>query len=181
MADLVKIAPCGHKSCIRYTKCRAPKQREWYFREHEKNKEKLRQYRIKNRGKMRLDGIRWYHQNRSKILKERILYRRENKERFSKYRQQIKLECFNYYSNGKIRCNCCGEKRLEFLTIDHINNDGHILRKIEGIQGNTIYHWLKKRSYPIGYQVLCMNCNWGKRLRGICPHKIMESDVLLQT
>jgi hypothetical protein len=28
------------------------------------------------------------------------------------------------YSNGVFRCACCGESRFEFLTLDHVNNDG---------------------------------------------------------
>lgn len=69
-------------------------------------------------------------------------------------------------------CNCCGESELLFLTIDHINNDGHLQRRAPGQSShNNIYGWLVRNSFPSGFQVLCMNCNHGKhRNGGTCPH-----------
>lgn len=91
-------------------------------------------------------------------------------------RKKLKSEIFFIYSKGKMECNCCGVKGLNFLTIDHINNDGNKhrdeLRKNKGSYGNSIYRWLKKNNYPKGFQVLCWNCNCGKMINnGICPHK----------
>jgi len=68
-------------------------------------------------------------------------------------------------------CACCGETEPKFLTIDHINNDGHLHRK-QGNGATNLYNHLKARKFPPGFQVLCMNCNFGKaRNGGICPHK----------
>jgi hypothetical protein len=74
-----------------------------------------------------------------------------------------------YYSNGTMRCACtnCPETNSNFLTIDHINNDGYEHRKLAG---PNIAQWLRRNDYPEGFQVLCMNCNWGKKFTGICPH-----------
>lgn len=33
-----------------------------------------------------------------------------------------------------------------------------------------LYSDLRKRGFPAGYQVLCANCNWSKRLKGKCAH-----------
>lgn len=68
---------------------------------------------------------------------------------------------------------------MAFLSLDHIHNNGAAERRqISGAAksaGMLFYGWLKKRGYPPGYQVLCMNCNFGKRMNGgVCPHK--ESD-----
>ncbi len=57
----------------------------------------------------------------------------------------------------------CGEKRLACLSIDHINNGGRQQRKELGTGGEKLYHWLKRNNYPLGYQTLCMNCQWFKR------------------
>lgn len=65
-------------------------------------------------------------------------------------------------------CSCCSENRYEFLTIDHVNNDGASHRKEFG---EAIGSWLKKNGYPAGFQVLCMNCNWAKGRYGECPHE----------
>jgi hypothetical protein len=69
-------------------------------------------------------------------------------------------------------CKCCGEANRNFLTIDHIYNDGAKERKETKREGLAFYRWLQKQGYPQDrYQLLCMNCNWGKRLNGRCPHK----------
>ena len=85
-----------------------------------------------------------------------------------------KINCFNAY--GGAICSCCGEKNPAFLEMDHINNDGNIMRKMDS-RHYAIYRWLRKHNYPQGYQVLCSNCNWGKRFVDICPHKRKNTNV----
>ena len=87
------------------------------------------------------------------------------------HRAKIKLEVFNYY--GRV-CRCCGEGDLRFLTLDHIANNGAEERKRLGSRGigHAFYTYLRIEGFPAGYQVLCWNCNCGKRMNGgICPHK----------
>lgn len=73
-------------------------------------------------------------------------------------------------------CNCCGESNEKFLTIDHVNNDGKLEKTSSGksrVNGSQLYSKIIKNKFPVNYQVLCMNCNWGKaRNKGICPHKL---------
>ena len=92
----------------------------------------------------------------------------------------------SYYRNqheavmayGGYQCACCGETEPLFLTIDHINNDGNKHRKKFQSRGDGLYKWLKHNNYPEGFQVLCMNCNHGKRRNGgICPHNGIYSGV----
>ena len=90
-----------------------------------------------------------------------------------KYRQGLRIDALKAY--GGLRCACCGETEYAFLTLDHIENNGAAeRRKIAGRResaGTHTYKWLKARGYPPGYQVLCMNCNFGKRMNGgVCPH-----------
>ena len=67
------------------------------------------------------------------------------------------------------KCACCGENILQFLTIDHISNDGYKTRSLG--RGSSLYARLKRLGYPQGYQVLCFNCNLAKaRNNGSCPH-----------
>ena len=103
-------------------------------------------------------------------------WRRKNKDRVNeqqkKHYDKIKLEVFNHYCGGDIKCACCGEKQIEFLTIDHINGDGAKERKESNTKGGKIFYaQLKKKGYPAGYQVLCFNCNCAKGFSGQCPHK----------
>lgn len=92
------------------------------------------------------------------------------------FRKSKKIQVFEAYGGSK--CNCCGETVLEFLTIDHINNNGaEHRREITGSSnrsggGSYMYLWLIKNNFPEGFQVLCANCQLGKAINGgICPHK----------
>lgn len=89
-------------------------------------------------------------------------------------RIKVRDEAMNHY--GGFICACCGETEPKFLSLDHMNNDGAEHRRgITGKRTSAGYHtylWLKRRGFPPGFQVLCMNCNHGKRMNnGICPHK----------
>lgn len=110
----------------------------------------------------------------------------ENQKRFCDYHWRIQSkQVRDYLQRQKNRvfeayggwiCNCCGETTTEFLTIDHINNDGAQHRR--QLNGKSMYTWLEKNDYPPGFQVLCMNCNWGKRTHGICPHQLTKNCVM---
>lgn len=83
------------------------------------------------------------------------------------YNQKLKDKAYEMY--GGYKCNCCGETIKQFLTLDHINNDGSKHRKKTG---KNFYIWLRDNNYPPIIQVLCYNCNCGKaRNNGICPYK----------
>jgi hypothetical protein len=69
---------------------------------------------------------------------------------------------------GGYVCRCCGETWKPFLTIDHIDGGGNQHRKKVGAA--NVYRWLRLNGYPPGFQVLCMNCQFGKRICGVCPH-----------
>jgi hypothetical protein len=95
-------------------------------------------------------------------------------------RMQKKEIAFAAY--GGYRCACCGETEASFLSIDHIHNDGaefrrtHFKSRVRGL-GAHLYAWLIRRHFPSGYQVLCMNCQTGKRMNGgICPHQGTRND-----
>lgn len=69
-------------------------------------------------------------------------------------------------------CACCGESEYGFLTIDHKLGGGAAHRReLKGSSSITYYRSLLKEFRPDLYQVLCMNCNWGSRLTGVCPHQ----------
>jgi hypothetical protein len=91
---------------------------------------------------------------------------RENTERRDKVRDTV------YKAYGGYICECCGETERAFLSIDHVNNDGAEHRRTHRLQtGEQMHRWLIRNGFPDGFQVLCMNCNWGKRNNnGACPH-----------
>jgi len=108
-----------------------------------------------------------YRQLRKEYYKK---HRDECIESFRRYAFKIKKEALTHYSNGEPKCACCGEKRIEFLCIDHINGKGNEQRKRVG-WGTSFYRWLRKSNYPPGFQILCWNCNHAKAIYGRCPHQ----------
>ncbi len=88
-------------------------------------------------------------------------------KRAANQRQRDKLRREALAAYGGPICCWCGIDEESVLTIDHINNDGNGHRKSLDMRGGPrFYHWLRKNGYPIGYQVLCMNCNMAKHLNG---------------
>lgn len=77
-----------------------------------------------------------------------------------------------YMAYGGYRCACCGETERAFLSIDHVNNDGAEHKRAHKLRtGEQMYRWLARNKFPPGFQILCMNCQWGKRnCNGVCPH-----------
>jgi hypothetical protein len=85
--------------------------------------------------------------------------------------RKLRIEIFDHYG---WECKCCGETIKEFLSLDHIDNDGYLDKNPNGDRksGKELYLLVKKQGFPTKYQTLCMNCNWGKKIgNGICPHK----------
>jgi len=83
--------------------------------------------------------------------------------RETRYREDTKMKTLTHYGNGKCACVACGEERLPCLGLDHIQGDGaDEFRRLKR-RGNGLYSYLRTRDFPLGYQTMCMNCNWMKR------------------
>lgn len=93
-----------------------------------------------------------------------------NQSRRSKWAK--KLFILRHYSGNPPQCQCCGEFHIQFLAIDHVNNDGASHRREIGLKGGTsFYSWLIKNKLPDGFRVLCHNCNMAYGIWGVCPHQ----------
>lgn len=93
------------------------------------------------------------------------------------YDLNIKQKVIKAYGS---KCICCNEETIEFLTIDHINNNGAEDRKNNGKKsGGKLYRWLIKNNFPKEeYQLLCYNCNCAKGFFGYCPHN--KPDIIIR-
>lgn len=94
-------------------------------------------------------------------------------------RARYRLEALVRYSQDPPSCLCCGEHRLKFLTLDHIDGGGSQHRRelsksktnSRSPGGLAVYYWLRKNDYPSGFRVLCFNCNCAIGCWGTCPHE----------
>ncbi len=118
----------------------------------ERRKTAAEQDKMRQRSKRR-----WQNITPEEIKKGRERHKEIN-------RLQRNTVIFHY--GGK--CACCGEVKIEFLCIDHINGNGNSHRKEIG---NNIYRWLIDNNFPQDFRVLCHNCNMSLGLYGYCPHQ----------
>ena len=65
-------------------------------------------------------------------------------------------------------CQCCGEDKIELLTVEHIRNNGHNLIYDSNIIQLILI--LKVKGWPEGYTVLCYNCNLSSKGDRPCCH-----------
>lgn len=91
--------------------------------------------------------------------------------------RRLRQEVLSHYGGDPPRCECCGEGRFEFLSIDHIGGGGNAHRKAEG-SGQMVYRDLKRRGYPPGFRVLCHNCNQAFGYNGYCPHQLERGEPI---
>jgi hypothetical protein len=137
----------------------------------EKAKEYNKNYNISHREDIKANKMEYRSKNIESIKVSKHLHYSKNVKEISEKRKlcrrQAKMDCLSHY--GKV-CACCGESRPEFLVIDHINGGGNQHRKENGISGSSMYFWLRKRNFPIGFRVLCDNCNMSLGMYGYCPH-----------
>lgn len=92
-------------------------------------------------------------------------YRARYNERQREKLRRLRREVIDGYGG---KCECCGEDRWQFLTLEHKNGGGTLHR--QEISGQGIYRDARRRSYPPEYGLLCWNCNAASGIYGVCPH-----------
>jgi hypothetical protein len=137
------------------------------------NAEKTRQWKLDNPEKAKIIKQRSSEKSKEADLQRALKWQKENRERRrdinATWRWKARLKVIEAYGGC---CACCGEMIPEFLTIDHINNDGAEKRRNGEMGGAALYTKLEKMGYPKDdYQLLCMNCNFAKGHFGCCPHE----------
>ena len=94
----------------------------------------------------------------------------ERQSGIKKRRLRLRAEAIKAYGS---ECYCCGEDNPRLLTIDHVNNDGHAMRKVSRLHRDDIYKVVKREGYPTTYRLACYTCNLGrdKEPDKVCPHQ----------
>ncbi len=143
--------------------------------------ERSRRYRERHPERRKASANAWYNRNKDKVSEQRKEDYQNNKEKYLArshvYTRRLKLEVLVHYSGTDLP-HCADPFHLHLpndpfltdcrvLSIDHINDDGADEReRIFGTRrfggGHSFYLWLKRNNYPMGYQVLCFNCQWEK-------------------
>jgi hypothetical protein len=138
-----------------------------YKKDPAKRRENTRRWCEKNPEKKKAADSAWKREHSS--------YRRDYTKKGNRaFREQV---LFHY--GGEIpACACpsgtCGETRIQFLCLDHIGGGGNAHRaKVGG--GSSFYRWIVKNGFPVGFRVLCHNCNMAMGFYGRCPHQTPDT------
>ena len=160
--------------------------REYYVKHKKEISKQHHEYYEENKEKLKTDGHNYYLQHREKRKITDRAYRLKNKEKYAAYKRKyylknkeecdkrakdnmvkLKHEVFLHYSPNGIKCERCSYNGMRALSIDHINGGGNTHRRslVGNARGGGIwfYRWLKKNNYPLGFRVLCMNCQFEER------------------
>ncbi len=114
--------------------------------------------------------------NWNEIKGKKDMWKKSPKSKRGKYAKEyslkIKREVLTHYCSGKKpHCVCCGYDELEGLTVDHKEGRKVVPEDEAKYTGHKLRLILKKKNYPINYQVLCSNCNSAKSNNPQCPHE----------
>lgn len=141
------------------------------YADPEKERAYQKEYRQTHREKLKA----WKREH-SKLPQVREQDRLRQKDRYRKHkikwkerRMQLRMKVLSHYSHGEMECACCGTKHIEFLTINHIHGGG--LKHCKEIGRSRLYEWLVRNNFPLGFNVLCWNCNEALAHYGYCPHE----------
>lgn len=127
------------------------------------HRKKAAKYRADHADQIRKKTQEWRDANREKLAPKQSAKHRAT-------RVALKTAAMAAYGG---RCSCCGVDDLIFLTVDHVDENGaDHRRQIFGDSKYTAktYRWLRDNDYPVGFQILCFNCNFAKHWGG-CPHR----------
>ena len=103
------------------------------------------------------------HQFKKKHQECRVKDPTKIQKRLKNNHMSLKKTCFSHYGSS-----CpCGEKDIDILTLDHVNDNGaeHRNKLGEIGRGGNFYYYLRYNNFPNDppLQVLCMNCQINKR------------------
>ena len=106
---------------------------------------------VERRGKSKKTGKQLYRTLCHQCRRPGILER---------YSELSRKQVLDYYGR---KCVFCGNSDERVLTVDHIDNLGHLHRKNgRRITSARLYQEIVEGNFPDTYQILCRNCNWIK-------------------
>ena len=136
------------------------KQKKREYRNRPDVKTRTKKYRADNAQHLSELNKKWRADHAEEIKKKSVYYNKiSNPKRLKRFRDRRLLVLNHYSTKSYPICAKCGEKKSEFLQVDHILG----VKKQESVRGaSNLINYLLKNDYPDGYQILCGNCNWLK-------------------
>ncbi len=182
--------------------------KRWYEKNHSLTKARAKAHRknhperMKKRPKYKHG---WYIKNKDRVLQSRVTYRAENPDRIREtlrawyerkrrdpefvllmktrgrlYRESLRFVAISLLGG---MCVMCGESEIDFLVVDHVNNDGaehrRELRSLGKGTSSSVYAEIRDGTPSREYQLLCWNCNYKKKPKtryASSRHRLIDSE-----
>lgn len=147
--------------------------RQYYQQNREKRLAKQQEYYETHRAECNEASHNWYIENRERAYQSMKRWK-ENHPGYHAavnrlHKLNLRRRVIEAYGS---KCVCCGETRIEFLTVDHTKTDGAADARLGRRGGYTLYSWLLRNGCPKDrYRLLCWNCNCARGVFGWCPHE----------
>ena len=146
------------------------KQKKWEEAHPEEAKQRYREYDNRHNESRRNrwhNDINYREANKKAVAKYQAKNRKLLAQKIKDRNRKLRHDVIKKYGS---ECECCGEKHIEFLVIDHIEGGGNKERKLLNVY--AIYKKLLDNITRLeGYRVLCHNCNAAYAFYGTCPHQ----------
>jgi len=143
--------------CKRYNESHREEIKKWKHENYLKHRDEIYQkHRV------------WHNKNKDAVARWHQDYNRRGMKNYYSKRFQV----LTLYGGNPPVCQCCGEKEMTVLTIDHFDLEQGKRDARSNII--TVTNRLLKENDPSKYQVLCLNCNFAKFRYGGCPHRYPE-------
>lgn len=146
--------------------------RAWYAANKIRQQEKQKAARANNAVRTREYCRKWYAANKGAKSVEwkaraRVSYERNRERMRVQYREKAarnRLAALSHYGpDGRPECHRCGIVDIDVLVLDHLANNGGKHRASDP-NARKLAAWVVKNRFPPGFQTLCHNCNFKKRL-----------------
>ncbi len=146
------------------------KSAEHYLNNKENIKSRTKSYYESNKEHLTEKARKWWKENthRMRVISReyRIAHKEELAIKKREYYRALRREAISHYSLGTMMCAHCHHNNWTQLCLDHMEDGGTQHRLIDkGVQGHSVFSWVKKNGYPPIFQVLCYNCNLIKSLK----------------
>jgi len=127
-----------------------------------------------------LERQKRYREKNREVVRERVKRSRSNPGAIEKQRERERQQNQTWRVRALMfhggLCTECGVNDMRVLTLDHVNGDGYS-KRAEGLR--SIRAFMDAVKNPEGYQVLCHNCNWVKRLANGENRKRVDGEVTI--
>lgn len=146
-------------------------------------RQKSREWKLNNKERVSQYNKQYYNKNRDSEIQRARNYRLNNIKKYNQWSRERTLYFKNiiYDILGR-SCAICGYyEDIKCLQLDHIHGNGRKQRSNKSVRNFYCYYASNLDKIKTDLQLLCINCNWLKRLQDAQERLKNNPTILKQT